>query len=219
MVRGGFIDGRSDIDMMAIVSNRSEKRRLREFYLSFCKSQGCGDEPEFEKAKDTIPFQFFIYTLKELGEMNYGIYYEDFLRNHTVLLGEDITSLIKRPDYEMAARTLILNALRSSRSWKNPSRKTMKRHLIWTKFYPAYLAIETAKAALLYHGVLDFNKTRLIKRIEKIPNFKEKTLVERALQMYLNDEARGMSLDELKLVYRQIHQLIRYVAQLCEISY
>jgi hypothetical protein len=217
MVRGDFINGRSDLDMMAIVSGQSERRRLRKFYLSFCESHGCGDEPEFEKTKNIIPFQLFIFTPKELSEMDYGIYYEDFMQNHIVLYGEEITSLIKRPNSKAAAKKFISNALRSSKSWKDPPQKVLQRHLKWTKFYPAYLTIETIKAAMLYHGILDFDKNRLIKNIGNLPNFKEKVVAKRVLEIYSKDEAREMSLEKLKQTYTQLYGLIRYVAQLCKI--
>ena len=80
MVRGDFIDGRSDIDMMAVVDDDAETHKLKEFYVKFCWRNNCGDAPEYEKAKDIIPFQLFIYAKKELSEIDFGIYYNDFVK-------------------------------------------------------------------------------------------------------------------------------------------
>jgi hypothetical protein len=217
MVRGDFVDGRSDIDMMAVVYNRSEGYRLKELHTNFCKNHGCSDEPEFRRAKDLIPFQLFIYTVKEFSKIDYGIYYEDLVQNHTVLYGEDVAKLIKRPNLEVAAKTFVSNALISSKSWDNPSQEVMKRHLKWMKFYPAYLAIETIKAVLLSRGIVDFNRKRLISNIDKVPDFKGKKLFKRVLNIYLRNETREMSQEELKQTYRQIHRLIRHAAQLCKV--
>ncbi|MDI6905028.1 MAG: hypothetical protein QMD13_06025 [Candidatus Bathyarchaeia archaeon] len=216
MVRGDFIGGRSDIDMMAVVDDEAVVHKLREFYVNFCKRHGCGDEPENERAKNIIPFQLFIYATKELNEMDYGIYYNDFTQNHIVLYGDEVTHLIKRPHLKRAAKIFILNAIEASKNWNNPPQESMQRHLKWVKFYPAYLAIETMKATLLYHGFTDFNKHRLIENLKNIPNFKEETIANHILEEYLKNKTRGMGFDRLRQTYKQIHYLIQHLQQLCK---
>jgi len=215
MVRGDFIDGRSDIDIMAVVDDDAEAHKLKEFYAEFCSRNNCGDEPEYEKAKDIIPFQLFIYTVKQLCKMDYGIYYHDFMNNHIVLYGEDLTNLIKKSNPKRAAKTFISKAVKTSESWDNPPEEVMKRHLKWMKFYPAYLAIETMKATLLFHGITDFNKNRLVENLKKIANFKEENLARQTLQIYLKDETRKMDFASLRQTYKQIHHLIQHLQQLC----
>jgi len=216
MVRGDFTDGRSDIDMMAVTGDEAPAQKLREFYLDFCKRHGCGDEPEYKKAKNVIPFQLFVYTTKELCEMNIGIYYNDFMNNHIVLYGDEVAHLIKRPDEKRAAKNFILNATKASQDWNNPPEEIMRRHLKWVKFYPAYLAIETMKAVLLYHGCKDYNRNRLIKNLKKIPNFQEENLANHILEIYLKNKTRKMDNDELRQTYKQIRHLIQHLQQLCK---
>jgi len=96
-VRGDFIKGISDLDFFAVVKSRDDILPLLREILEECTKNAGAVEVDLaweflENLKDPlnkgVPFKFLT------------IYQEDFLRNHVVIYGEDITQILSKYRFE-----------------------------------------------------------------------------------------------------------------------
>jgi len=219
MIRGDFIDNRSDIDMFSIVQNKEDSKLMLDFYSSFCKRHHCGNEPRYKFAQDIFPMDFFVYTVEEFRGLDYGIYYWDFINSHKVLYGEDVSDLLKEPNPKEAVVSFLLEAMKNSEEWDNPSDETIKRHLGWVKFHPAYIAIECMKAVLVYHGIFEYRRTHLVSNLRKVSRFREDKFARGLLEIYIQDKTRSMNIEEVRRFYKQIYGFIRHLYGCIQTSY
>jgi len=209
LVREDFVENRSDVDVMAVVQRKKDSEPVKKIYVDICKRYGCGNEPWWELAKELFPLDFYVYTVRELRSHDFSIYYWDFIENHKVLFGENVAALVTKPNSKKAAALKFLSeAVSSSRDWNSPSNEIIKRHLVWVKFHPAYLAIECMKAVLLYHDIHDFNRNRLITNLQRVPGFEEESLAEFIIKTYLENRTCRMNFEKVKQLYPRISAFI-----------
>ncbi|USS41470.1 nucleotidyltransferase domain-containing protein [Thermococcus aggregans] len=174
-VRGDFIEGVSDIDFFAVLKGNDEiLSSLRRILEDCTKNTGAVEVDlawEFLENLDDplnkgVPFKFLT------------VYQEDFLKNHVVIYGEDITEILPKYKFEELIKWRVTRLLKLS----DVNRGNLKMLHI--------TAGEVARLLALLNGAKTLKKEDILEVLQKIKD-------EDALSIYTSYlNKRNMSFDE-----------------------